>query len=782
MHLRKVEKQEAIQFVDGLILLYFSKRDVTALPSYMEEYTSWIGTGETEISRNLSQVKQALYGSLSEYGGDFTVTNSSWEFVPISESACVVYGTLSAVPSDRMLSDENMRLSVVLERTENGLKLLHMHCSHADLVLQKGHYFVRQTTRADNRSLRIALNDRERQLANLTKNVPGGAYQCADDAGFTLLSIGDGFLSMFGYTEEEINQQFEGKYMNMVYPGDREKLIRNMDEQLKKGSDLELEYRVQRKNGSPVWVLDKSRRIDNGDGAFSYYCLLIDITERKRQQEELRLSLERHQVIMDQATDIIFEWDIQQDTLNFSSNWRKKFGYSPIDTSISERIPISEDIHPDDMVSFMKIMSDTREGVPYSETEFRIRNSTGRYFWCRIRATTQYNSEGRPIKAVGVIVDIDAEKKQKQALLDQAQRDALTGLYNKAAIRALVEQRTQCKDLPGCQAMLIIDVDNFKTVNDTYGHLSGDSVLSDVGVALRGGTRSTDLVGRIGGDEFLVYLPEVTDEAAVRQKAEHLLNALEMIIPASGAAPISCSVGAAVFPCGSIDYYALYKCADQALYRQKNNRRGGVAFFEPNVAKGEVPCGLSPTAVGGDIGSDENVVMDEGLAQYTFRTLYRATDIESTIDRLLEIIGRSYDVSRAYIFESSADGQYCSNTFEWCNDGVTRQMDRLQHIAYVDQLADYEKNFDVNGTFYCGEIESLHPNLYAVLEPQGIHSMLQCAILDEGKFLGYVGFDECRENRTWNAQQVASFKLTADVLATFLVKLRQKQKLEAIGE
>ena len=774
MNLSGLSAENALEFVGKLISLYFSDRELAALPDYMEERTSWIGTGKGECSRNLNEAQTALACELAEYGGGFAVTDTHLDYMPLSDTCGVVYGTLMAVPTDPTLSNEDMRLTMVLEQTPDGPRLVHMHFSHADPEQEQGAYFVRRAARADNQSLRHELNLREHQLANLTKNIPGGAHQCANDPNLTLLSMSDGFLSMFGYTKEEVERLFEGKFLNMIYPGDRAGMLKSTYAQLEHGSDLEVEYRVLCKNGQPIWVLDKGRLIDVGDGNRCFYCLLIDITARKRQQEELRLSLERHQVIMDQATDIIFEWDIQRDTLSFSSNWKKRFGYEAIDTKISGRIPLSENIHPEDMPAFVKLMRDTAAGTPYSETEFRIRDSIGRYFWCRIRATTQYSSEGQPIKAVGVIADIDAEKKQRQALIEQAQRDTLTGIYNKAAIDALVEQRMQCGGIPGQQALLIIDVDHFKVVNDTYGHLCGDSVLSDVAAALKGSTRSSDLVGRIGGDEFLVYLPEVMDEAAARQKVRRILETVGCIRPEPGAPAITCSIGAALFARGAVDYYTLYKYADQALYTQKNSGRGGCSFY--SLSPDAQPCEVSHTAVGAAIVSDEGNVADEWLAQYAFRTLYEARDIEAALDRLLDIIGRSYDVSRAYIFESSADGKRCSNTFEWCGDGIAPQIDALQDISYIDELENYIQNFDSHGIFYCHDIESLHPDVYAVLKPQGIRSMLQCAMLDEGAFVGYVGFDECRENRAWSQRQMAAFKLTADVLSTFLIKLRQKQK------
>lgn len=768
-------EQEALAFIRELASHYFERRDMAAVGSYLEERTSWIGTGRNELSRNLEEARQALAQESEEYSGTFRITQLQCETATMQEPGCIIYGTVTAEPENLELLAENVRFTAVTEHTQDGIRLLHLHFSHPDYLQEQGRYYVPRTAAADNEYLRSELAARAKQLENLTKNIPGGAHQCANDPYLTLLSMSDGFLLQFGYSRLEVQTLFQNQFINMIYPSDRMNMLRTVAEQLKKGPDIELEYRVLHKNGQPVWILDKGRLMEDGEGRECFYCLLVEINDRKREQEELRLTLERHQVIMDQATDIIFEWDIRADTLLFSQNWRKKFGYDAIGQKISGRIPMSKNIHPDDMPAFVKIMRDTASGTPYSETEFRIRDTEGAYLWCRIRATAQYDENGVPIKAVGVIVDIDREKRQKQALLDQAQRDALTGLYNKATVNALVEQRMQGKDSTELQALLIIDIDYFKAVNDTYGHLCGDSLLSDVAAVLSSHIRFTDVAGRIGGDEFMVYLPEVAGESAARKKIESLLSSLQLLTPEVGAPPITCSIGAAIFPRGGIDYFALYKCADQALYYQKNNGRGGFSFYKPSLSDIQ-PCGMAPSAVGAVIGSDDGNVVDEQMAQYAFRTLYASKDVESALNRLLEIIGRSFGVGRAYIFESSADGSRCSNTFEWCGQGILPQKDKLQNLSYRDDLDDYLKNFDGNGIFYCADVRDTPPHLRAVLEPQGICSMLQCAMLDEGKFVGYVGFDECRNYRAWSPRQVASFKLAADVLSTFLTKLREKQK------
>lgn len=169
-------------------------------------------------------------------------------------------------------------------------------------------------------------------------------------------------------------------------------------------------------------------------------------------------------------------------------------------------------------------------------------------------------------------------------------------------------------------------------------------------------------------------------------------------------------------------------------------------------------------------------VMRSSLAEYVFHILYQSDDVEKAIPSVLEIVGRHVGVSRVYIFEDSEDGTYCDNTFEWCNDGIVPQIDQLQHML-EGELADYYKNFNEDGIFYCRDIHALPPNQVQVLEAQGIKSMLQCVIRDDGKPRGYIGFDECRESRFWTQEQTDLLCIVAEIVSVYLLKARARTRL-----
>lgn len=607
--------------------------------------------------------------------------------------------------------------------------------------------------------------------------IPGGMFQYLNDSSFMILWMSDVFCEMIGYTRNEIDEKYGNSFLEIISPKDRQDVIRTMEKQRDNEDVLELECRIMRGDGVTMWVLIKKRYYKTPDGKETFICFLMDITERKKMEEELRLNLERYQVIMDQTTNIIFEWDMVKDNMFFSGNWEKKFGYKAISEDLSSKLPFSQRIHPEDLHLLIELVAHMQEGKNYEETEFRVINIMSEYTWCRIRSTAQYNEEGKPIKAIGVILDIEEDKRKQQELLEAAYQDALTGLLNKAESRRRTENYLNAGHEKG--SLVLMDLDDFKRINDRYGHLCGDAVLSDTAAVLCR-LFPGDIIGRIGGDEFLLFIPEM-GKAAAGEKAKNISVLLkEKKLPDSEDV-ICSSVGIAEWPEDADSFFELYRKADMALYYSKRNNKGKVTLYSEECSRKQENDNVDIFRSGSVIESEEMTDVERQLVSYTFHMLYQSQNIKVAVNQLLEIVGRSYDVSRVYIFESTLDGKHCSNTFEWCNEGVIPQIDVLQNISYDIDINGYENNFDENGIFYCEDISKLNKALYDILEPQGIKSMLQCAIIDDQEFKGYVGFDECRQNRYWTGEQTKSLGLIANILSEFLLKYRLKERMRELA-
>lgn len=198
-------------------------------------------------------------------------------------------------------------------------------------------------------------------------------------------------------------------------------------------------------------------------------------------------------------------------------------------------------------------------------------NLDGSFSWIRIIVRTTYDDGGKPIYAIGKITNIDEEQKEKETLLNRAERDSLTQLLNSDTCRRLVSENLSNLYETEQGALLLLDIDYFKNVNDTYGHLCGDHILEEIAKVLCNSFRKDDIIGRPGGDEFLVYMKTVKDISALGNKCNIVCEKARKIYLPDGK-NISISLGAAISKTG-VHYDQLYIYADKALYKAKADGR-----------------------------------------------------------------------------------------------------------------------------------------------------------------------------------------------------------------
>ncbi|MHC1786749.1 MAG: GGDEF domain-containing protein [Christensenellales bacterium] len=244
-------------------------------------------------------------------------------------------------------------------------------------------------------------------------------------------------------------------------------------------------------------------------------------------------------------------WNIKTNTVTFNPLKVTALGYER--TEIPERVTFqffTDKIHPDDYKNTMDAMKAHLYGrSPVYEVEYRIQTKDGGYRWYYDRgAITQYDAAGKPLFLAGVVFDV-TEKKEKQAELERrnsmlAQLAAIDGLTNIANQRALIDYlkdaiaNPQWKSIP--LSIAFFDIDDFKKVNDTKGHLYGDKVLADVAAIIKRSIRDTDFAGRYGGEEFMVVFLNADLHAAssvaqrIRRSIEHELSNDEVSVTISG--------------------------------------------------------------------------------------------------------------------------------------------------------------------------------------------------------------------------------------------------------
>jgi diguanylate cyclase (GGDEF)-like protein/PAS domain S-box-containing protein len=331
-------------------------------------------------------------------------------------------------------------------------------------------------------------------------------------------------------------------------------------------------------DGRGVWL--DVRAYPYGDGLALFY---RDITERKQAEEELRQTAARLQFTLEAAQ--IGDWDLNliDDTSYRSLRHDQCFGYTePLaDWGFGKFI---QHVHPDDREWVEQQFQAALEQLKDWHFECRIIWPDGSVHWIAAHGSI-YHVDTRPTRMSGIVLDITESKLAAQRVLAAAQRDALTGLPNRAlAFEWAAHMLSAARRSQGQGAFLFIDLDRFKPINDLYGHLVGDRLLQEIAKRLTGCVRDEDLVGRLGGDEFIIVLQHVGDAQQAVIVAQHVLEALSRPFEIDSLElAISASIGISHFPEHGTDVDALVHAADLAMYHAKYEGRGNYTTFMPEL-------------------------------------------------------------------------------------------------------------------------------------------------------------------------------------------------------
>lgn len=293
-----------------------------------------------------------------------------------------------------------------------------------------------------------------------------------------------------------------------------------------------------------------------------------------RQRARLAAERLRYSTLAEFKDTLIFEYDCRSDGLKFTSNALDTLDLKDIRleqvTDEEKKFPV---FHPDDLENVRRALRGTSSMIPdqIEHDRIRMRRRDGEYTWYRSQYKAVFDAEGRPVRLIGTLTDISAQIDREIELRNQAQQDPLTGVYNRAGVKLINARLEQISR----GILFMLDLDDFKSVNDTYGHAAGDRLLTAIGGVLRDTFRTDDIVARVGGDEFVAFLSGSDSRATAEQKGQELLERVRQLRVDGIAAQVTVSVGAAGAPDHGRTYEALSMAADEAMYQVKHHGKGG---------------------------------------------------------------------------------------------------------------------------------------------------------------------------------------------------------------
>lgn len=299
--------------------------------------------------------------------------------------------------------------------------------------------------------------------------------------------------------------------------------------------------------------------------------VLFRILQRDKRELSMRLLLE------EQSREIWLDYSFRKRLLRISGARDQLFGGLPSNMRGEGVYEVYDWVHRNDGSIRSGISNFLDSAERHYETELRIRNADGDYSWYSLQATLTRDKMDVNKRLVVVLKDINKERSQEKKLQQRAENDLLTGIYNKKTMEKRVREALAERKDDEHQIFFMIDIDNFKKINDTLGHIYGDKVIDDTAARLKEIFKVNAAIGRLGGDEFAVCTSFEAFDADnlrryIQEKAEIVRKALKATYANSDTAvEVSCSIGIAVAPDFGTDFETIYQKADKALYLSKRS-------------------------------------------------------------------------------------------------------------------------------------------------------------------------------------------------------------------
>lgn len=382
--------------------------------------------------------------------------------------------------------------------------------------------------------------------------------------------VNDKFCEISKYSREELLGQ-NYRILNSGYHN--KDFFKDLSIIIGEGKTWKGEICNRTKYGNLYWVQTTIVPFYNDKGIpYQYVSIQNDITERKRVEEALRLSEERYRLIAENMTDLVCIID-KDGICNYASpSHVTVLGYP---AEGYEGVPVIDWVFKDDHEKVQKYLVAMEKGAAIDVLEYRFKDVNNQWIWFEARVTPIFDKEGKFEHFLVVSREIAERRMYQQKLSYMAYHDTLTGLPNR---RLLIEKLTQSiNDAQRYErklAVMYLDIDNFKSINDTFGHAIGDELLRQFVQRVKGCIRGGDIFARQGGDEFTILLPKIKEEQDAIKIANRIIDSLkEPLHINQHVIQITSSIGIAYYPKDSNTSYEILKYADNALYCAKKDGR-----------------------------------------------------------------------------------------------------------------------------------------------------------------------------------------------------------------
>ncbi|MCR0172420.1 sensor domain-containing diguanylate cyclase [[Clostridium] innocuum] len=541
---------------------------------------------------------------------------------------------------------------------------------------------------------------------------------------------------------------------------------------------------MRNRNGEERWVEIRCTTIfDEAGRAIKAIGISKDISEQKRLESSYQ-NERKLQEIMNAGFLSVFEVNITQNRMILIDKEAAAKLSSPPEEGVYDEIlqAALSKIHPDFQKKVYEKMNCRAlhlaymRGIHTCNVEYRLKRK-GCYHWINASIQLLKKDSSADIFARVFLKDIQAQKEKEEKLQKEVHIDALTGAYNRKGIITHIEELLR-QNPEAISACVSLDIDNFKEVNDTFGHLYGDAVLSETAKKIQKLCRSDTLIGRLGGDEFVAFFPRLQSEEVLMHAAERLQSALvNTYTSGSHMLKTSVSMGISFYPRHGTTFTELYDKADIAMYHCKRNGKNGWTVYHDTMERCQQIMEKPETDNIGDM--QLNKPFEGNIGEYIFRILYRREKTDpQTMRTVLELIAHHYDMQYFYVMDFNRETQSIQPLLSWSEEDKSLyellQLDEQKAaLEFLETI--HSDNDRILFLENCGK-DCFDRFPKEILNKLAIFALVHMSVPVSNQHDILIGLANTRHTHSFSRNQRTDIRTIFEVIVTFLKDQQQREQ------
>lgn len=507
--------------------------------------------------------------------------------------------------------------------------------------------------------------------------------------------------------------------------------------------------------------------------------------ELKKKIEELELQLKKQQEMEEAVEEIdcgLWEYIIAAKRLDQSRKFGGQFSESSlIVENYRQQVHEWNLIYPDDWDIFDAYCDSMDRGDAHLTYELRAMCDDGYFVWYRYEGQTVFDENGTPVKVVGRTLDITEEKNERDRLEKQVSRDLLTGLYDREIALRMIERKLPADTQSG-GALLLVDIDDFKRINDKFGHLYGDTLLETISGIIYTHFRAKDIVSRVEGDEFLIYCSGIGDETGIRRLVDKLMVRFQEFVVDREGNRVGLSVGVAFYPRNGATYADLYHSACVALACAKQRGKNRYVIYSPEMEGiDEVKDSYQKTQEKKKqslfaIKKSEDT--NKELFDFSFDVICHEKNFYDALQIIFKEVCLYFSLDRSTLMECAKGSQKITVTAKWAREDDGNDAELMEQTSVgnwpIMEAAYRDVEYLIIDDGKSGDRDFKEDVIIMNKVPV---TAVQFPVMDGDKMTGALTFESWNE-KTWTQVEISTLASITKMISSYLLAIQTKSELE----